>query len=992
MQVNEHQRFLHEVQKSSQGYDVGLYLLEQESTTCQYFGALTLTVVLQQSTFDAALCDRLVSDTLSRIQKFINSGNLEGSMVVIRKLMSNLSLAYMKHHETFNPILSFTHIFTNRIQNLDVLEFTNIILHLPSTHLMIELIFISILIEDISKSTDFNSKLHVAVHEHLYPLLVAMYQFLTYSKTNLELLLDLDYQALRTLHSWMSYLPNINGDARYENVSDLIQFLSLHFDRISDVGPDSLGLVAQTLTTYNEILDLNPNLLTHEQKQDLYATVLGVWGSEFIDTVVFGDQNEDFEEEIAAYIDLVLNILQLNSIRLSKTILDSGTQNILQLALRLTAVDGVPLIDDHISERMLLFWEELANVYQDSSDVFETLFESQQDAQFQVLFEAERRRIFDTVARLYWRKLHLPQTYSEIRAEFNSYRSSVADFFLVVYSLLKSDFYHLMSQFLIQASCDLGTKTDCLFDAEATMFILFKINDDTVYFESQANQLAPHAAEIFNSGFLEKFLPLIADSSANLTVISTLVQFCASNVFYFKTPEGSKHLGSALNIVFPLLLNSQNSAIALLASKTALRLCDECSELLLDFLPNLEAVVVSMLKNPEMDDLIRLRMFNAYSVIARSVKDVEQHSKILHGVVLAIAEAAGSVIRSLVPSEGLPEAKEEYLSSLLLCLVNVAKGSSLSDDAIDEMLEQEQETHREFWKKDPFAIKQLVFSIVQEFSLTNSALAQHTILVERCTLVLKAGLGEKLGGGFDVGNEAILHYAMALMDMTTNANTVPFIFGLVECLVSAEHSNLDLDLMQQLVQKTFTNKLSFLKTDPDMIKSAIDLFSKILECRPAIVLYTEIFQSTVIGFAVEGLAADELFVVKSILRFWSSILSLRRGTSEDHTECQAIFARMNLVEVVTAQLIASFVKTARSNLEYYYSIFRSLIGKYPVQFKNSLSRVLNNEALIAKVGAKELELFVHKLMVTRGRRTANDVLKMFWLAVNGLVEYNSQRM
>ncbi|GEQ67869.1 hypothetical protein JCM33374_g1535 [Metschnikowia sp. JCM 33374] len=1006
-QVHETQRFLQDVQKSPEGYDVALYLLSLPSTTCQYFGALTLTVVLQSPGFDGPKCEGLVADVLSHLRILtMDSEKTNKNLLVIRKLMSNVSLAYLKHHTTLvNPILAFSRIFApGETGPTDALDFGSLMTQLSPSQLALVLIFLSILIEDIAKSNDFHSSIHLTVHHNLYPLFLTVYDYLTHLKTNQQLSVDLDSQALKTLHSWMSYLPNINGDARYDDIGALVGFLSLHFDEVwaDQDSTDSLDAIKQTLIIFNEILELNPNLLSHDQKQALYATVLGTWGTKFIDTVIFGNHDDEFQEEVTAYIDLVLTILQLNSIRLSKTILEPSTRSILETALRLTAIEGTPYVDESISERMLLFWEEFASVYEDSNDVFETLFEAQKDPNFQASFEAEKRRLFDSVARIYWCKLHLPdpQTYLQIRAEFNAYRSSVADFFLVVYSLLKTEFYSSMSESLIQTSFEIttgantSTSTNHLLDVEATMYLLFKINDDTVYFESQANQLAPFAADVFASGFLTKFDTPTTEDPVYRAVIATLIQFLSSNVFYFKTPEGSKHLGAVFNIIFPLLLNGHHETLALLASKTAMRICEECSEHLVTFLPDLETVVVGMLNNPEMDSLIRSRMFNAYSVIARSIENIDEHSKILHGMVAAIANAASAVIRTLGNStaENLSEPQEEYLSSLLSCLVNVAKGSSLSDDAMDEMSEQDQAIYREFWIRDPYSIKQIVLSIVQEFSLTNPALAQKPIFVEKCTLILKAGLGERLGGGFDVGNDAILHYVMALMDITTNTNTVPFIFGLVECLVNVEHQHLDPSLMQQVVQSIFTNKLEFLKQDPDMIKSAIDLFAKVLECKPSLIIYSEVFRSTILQFAVEGLAANESFVVKSISKFWTSLLSMRRGTSDDHMECERIFTSLHLVEVVTSELVLSFVKTARSNLEYYYTVFRSLIGKFPVPFKNCLSSTLNNEAFTQKVGSKELELFVHKLMVTRGRRTANDVLKSLWLAINGFVEYNTQRI
>ncbi|KAJ8137855.1 hypothetical protein OY671_008932, partial [Metschnikowia pulcherrima] len=239
------------------------------------------------------------------------------------------------------------------------------------------------------------------------------------------------------------------------------------------------------------------------------------------------------------------------------------TQSILGLAIRLTAAEGVPFVDESISERMLIFWEEFASVYQDSEDVFDALFETQADPNFQTAFEGEKRRVFDTVAGIYWSKLHLPesQMYEQIRSEFNAYRSNVADFFLVVYSLLKSDFYRSMSESLIQAFAE--SNLDSVLDVEATMYILHKINDDAVYFESQALSLAPFASQIFESGLLSKFKTFKADDSTNSTMLATLVQFCSSNVFYFKTDNGSKHLGDVLEIVFPLVLSNEHTALAL---------------------------------------------------------------------------------------------------------------------------------------------------------------------------------------------------------------------------------------------------------------------------------------------------------------------------------------------------------------------------------------------------------------------------------------------
>lgn len=109
--------------------------------------------------------------------------------------------------------------------------------------------------------------------------------------------------------------------------------------------------------------------------------------------ILLTDSRFEHEDLVNAFVDLALYVLQHNMIRLSKTILEPASQSILQIAMAMTDLDGASFENDQVSERMLEFWEEFINVYIDSGEVFETLFELRDDAEFKRSFEYQRSQI-----------------------------------------------------------------------------------------------------------------------------------------------------------------------------------------------------------------------------------------------------------------------------------------------------------------------------------------------------------------------------------------------------------------------------------------------------------------------------------------------------------------------------------------------------------------------------------------------------------------------
>lgn len=989
-QVNQYQSALQDVQKSPQGADVASYLLQHSSKNCRYFGALTFSVVILNNVFDEGEITQIRNILHSHIQKLVqDESSIPSNMFILRKLFSNLHLLYSKYPHAYRyPIIGFCQALTNLTEPIDTM-----LEKMTLSQLDLLLAFSSTFVEDIFRTNLNVSDMHRLVYEELFPVFVTIYKNLSFLRVNKNLPYALEIHSLKTLSAWMLYISNVNGEVRYESqlVSSLTSYAYEYFTfQFRDDNEEYLSRVHISLRIFGDIFETNPGLLTMDEKQAIVAMLfdLDAWGTQFLQKIVLTEKRHEHEEEVNAYVDLTLTVLQYNMIKISKSILDASTQNIIHIALLLSDLNGAQFEDDFVSERMLEFWEELTNVYIDSDDIFETLFENT-DPQFRESFERRRLEIFRQVCQIYWKKSHIPryEIYTSSKAEFVSYRRAVSDFFLVAYSFLKAGLYKMLCDSLIPSLK--GTSQDAAFiDVEATLFLLYNINDDSVYFESQANILLPFSAMIMQSDLMARLHELNIEEPSNRLPISTFVQYLSSNVFYFQTNEGSIHLGQVFDFIFQIIVSNDHS-LSLLASKTATRLCEKCSRHLIQFLPNLEVIIFEMLKNPSTDGLIRLRMFNAFSVVARTIDDEDQFSKILLGLVTELRRTSEYVLQGIEQCGSLAEVQEEYLVSLLSCLVGVAKGSSLPDELRDTMSDETAELYRIYWQQDPVGIKPTVLSIFRFFLIDNKVVRQNPIIVEKSTLVLKAGFGEELGGPFDFGQDTVLELVETIMNDLRNPNAVPFVFGLIESFINVNFRTLTTALVDRLVDQVFVNNFDFLKSDPDLLKGTIDVFTKFVECKPALIIHSDFFKAMILPCAAEGLHANELFIIKSISKFWTQLLNMKKGNEEDKNLILSLLTNSNWGQSLSRNLIESFLKAPRSNLEPFYSLFRTLIAKFPMNFKLWLLEVVRLESIPKMPTIKERETFVNQLMVTRGRRTANDVLKAFWLKCNGLVEYNS---
>lgn len=169
------------------------------------------------------------------------------------------------------------------------------------------------------------------------------------------------------------------------------------------------------------------------------------------------------------------------------------------------------------------------------------------------------------------------------------------------------------------------------------------------------------------------------------------------------------------------------------------------------------------------------------------------------------------------------------------------------------------------------------------------------------------------------------------------------------------------------------------------------MFATILEKKPSLVIYNQMFASNIVDFGLYGLLAQESLVVRVSLRFWLTLLALKKGSFEDQTAVKDLMVTTNCGQIFVHTLLQSFIDSPRSNLDYYYQVFRNLIAKFAPHFKNWMLIVRPDISVKGERGGLDPRMydnFISKLVLTRGLRTTNEVLKTFWLQVNGLVEFS----
>lgn len=285
-------------------------------------------------------------------------------------------------------------------------------------------------------------------------------------------------------------------------------------------------------------------------------------------------------------------------------------------------------------------------------------------------------------------------------------------------------------------------------------------------------------------------------------------------------------------------------------------------------------------------------------------------------------------------------------------------------------------------------------------------------IVEQVYNLLRSGLSEPIPGPFVIDYFEIIKLIIKVFQYCqTNetSNVDPPIIKFIQLygiLVKSNYTSSTItkitglqvgidDLhMSEVIDVLLFQNFDSITEDTDVLQYIFTLLGDIITCYP-----TELIQNP--GFVrIMEIFIDQIyrncqqrFVVISLSKFASNLIYLRKGKLEDVEFMNHLLVDKNIGEILVLNLMRGFINTSRSLIEFYVDIIRALTSKYGkylrVWIENAFLRI--NEENMTKnakiVDQKVVEGFIKQLLVTRGQRVANRIIKEFWYTVTGMVDY-----
>ncbi|KAK6461056.1 member of the karyopherin-beta family [Scheffersomyces coipomensis] len=1009
--IKQVQEYLQSIQKSSTGYQLGQVLIKQPSKYCRYFGALTFTVFLNTYQ-DSITSDQITSifDELLDYVISLSQESLESNLFIIKKLLSTLSLLFIDHNQTgidndvlINPIQRYFY----KLGNPNI-----IISELNDSQLKLLIYFHTIIVEDIRKRD--NSKLsqtHEIIYKYLFPNLKHIFGLLDSNQHQQQEIHEL---ALDCLFAWFTYIGIAEHGSKVSYTVDpqilqpLIQytFYNLKFDDLEN----RIAIVSKTCTVLSQILEEHPLILN--PYKTLLAQILfeeNSFGSKFLHAILSNkDLIDIYQQEIENFTDLIIAYLNLNLVYIIRNLTNPQVLRILDIAVTLTNFPGRPIEDEKLSDQFLVFWEEFINMFIEDTDVINEIFKEDTVSK-QKYFEI-RNEILINISIIYWKKCHIFS--DKIVPEFRHYRSKVAEVFQLLYSLLNTSIYSTLCKNVIDTLVAFQNtpNQELSLDIEASLFLLFKVTDDLTFYDDESTQiLIPYLEEIFQ----HKVIETIDENFKNNQINITLLNLLSSLPFFFKSRSGEQYITTTFNYLFSIIIEQQQqpqkqqTGVSLISSKTILKICQNSRSKLTQFLPQLENIVVEMIRNIEFDSLIRERLVNSFMSIAQSLKDPLKLGEVVIHLLNQINQQIELVVHNpnqLLTSpdstkEENDQKMEDYTVSLLGCINEIGNATKLPEELEDYLTVEQKYQTESYWNEDTLGVKQAILQSINQLSLNYPPLSLKTLPTEKCCNIFKCGLNEPINGPFKFELAIIFQYLMVKVQ-NCNSGSMSLVYKLVESIIITNGKHVSIPIFESFLSSAFLNKLTFIEQDVDLIKSSLDLFSTVLEKHPSLIVNLPSFQNVVLKFAISSFKFKESYIIRSVIKFWNTLITLKRGQSSEQQLIQDLIVKEHIIDPshplgysLVLSLITSFIDNPRSNTEYFYQLFRVLVAKYPLYIKNWLRVILIHKLVDNSTNDKFnnafVDTFVSKLMLTRGQRQANDVLKSFWLDCNNLVEYKS---
>ncbi|QPG74190.1 hypothetical protein FOA43_001514 [Brettanomyces nanus] len=992
--ISQIQTILQNIQKSDHGLSIADQLLEQPSLNCKFFGALTYTVNLNLQLPGLVSDDKddtltlLTTKLLQQLLVLVSDDSVihHGGMFVIKKMLSNLALVYVSNYKHWKePLTSYMCSIINSramlvpddsslLSDNDITHYlSKIPLELLSTVLMLS----QIIVEEIIKKEVTNAnqvEMHKVVHDYLF----GTTERLLIGLTRLDNPLILS-SWLECFSSWIVYASKAEFDStiRY-NMTPLLKFT---INLMALPTPWQSPVPEKAMDTLIDVLDTNYTFFNVDTRKQLSSLIFGPWSSKFL-----GDMPELADQ----YARLCILFLEPDTVHLALKLNDDANDPNFDFLLRLTDFPGQAVVEETISSDFIDFWMQLSDSLLNDDDRFSLMLKD--DKAKIERFNGKAKSLFIKISQIYWNKIHIPQDVAELEGynnEFRVYRRDVGDLFESIFPIVRTQLYkNLVDNVLMNVN---GSSQPALNDIEASLYLINAVSAD--FSENNVQkEILDEVSQILSSNYLE-LVTAYRDPNKFQHIVYTTIRFVSTIDWFYKSSAGLPYLPQILNFLFDTLVTC--SMYQLISSKAIADICDNSRLSLQDSLPNFKEIIPQMINETTVEPLTRQRIVNSYASIVQGVKDPRIQGQYLHDIFSLLGKRSYEVILSLDSANNDDQDKMmDYLVSLISSVSAIGKGMQLPDSPDEVYTPEELKAVNSYWSQDPLKIHAEILEIVNNLSMLTDKLADNLSVAEEITSIFKSGMTESVGGPFVIDYSVIVEFVVAKFRTLKTTKTYPLLYGLYSNVIKSCHREMNSESVSQTLQIIYLDRLETIRSDPDIIQSVMKLFGTIISTTPSLLVGDSNMLEKVLEFGIEQLQSNERFVLQSLELFWTKLIYLRRGNHQNTMAVRRLFNETKLGNIVIYNVLKYMLLSQRSNLEFFTEILKSLVAKYPMLIKqwllNSFKELNLQRVQSGQKTIKNYELFIKKILITRGTRAANGLIKDFWLEVNGLVDYNKK--
>ncbi|KAI2471692.1 ARM repeat-containing protein [Annulohypoxylon bovei var. microspora] len=974
--ISRIQETLQNLQKSARGWQLADGFLSRPNDNVKFFGALTFTVKLNTE----SLSDEDAVSVLNKLISFLITSLRDGTAGFVVKKLCNTLVTYFIHysHTWSRCIRHLSYSLENRtsvpidgIDDSSPLE--GVVQSLEIENFYAVTWFARFLANEAEK-IDHKSTKYIPLHRRLLDNAGDVAVFLTRGIKPASEQNTRPVDSIGCLLAWLQYGQRIPDQTLIQQLRTLIHPVinCLPHDELYEVAVDLLTFILE---------DWHPFLLS-DHIEALYSVFESAWGRDKYLLLINNDEADEDEAQFGVFMLAFANAQVVEMMDGT----NERAQRFLSSLIGLLVTKGYPGVDNRVFVPALEYMGSFVE------NLLDTLYEADSIHKLQ-WDKPPVWQIMQAVSES-WKKIQYPPIAdynswdSTERVAFSDARKDVADFMQAVYAIIGKQLVSMFAGHLLEAlpksawaeleaaAFCLGALSDCVSDETSCDDILTKVFGSPLF-------------ELLRQG--QDVVPV----RARQTCLSLIERYSD----YFS--NHAEFLPAALNLLFSAVGDKH---LAVTSSKSIYTLCSSCRTLLM---PEADAFLeqYGTLRSHELDSLAEERVVGAIASIIQAMPgDARQASafqRLLKMVGIDVdislqlsSYPEGSLLPpdnpSMVraydlaqrPVEEVPTSDVSLQLAIraLRCLSSIAKGLQSPTEAPVDLETSDGSAQAPANTE----LSQVQVEIMNLLVRLKETFSNNSEIVDVICSILRAGFSETDPGPFVFPPQMVTEFITSRWNnrVATVVNTASVF---LTSLSSGNQKRYVGEVLGQLLPWVFglLYQLSDPDQDPELSQYGLEFAQKVMVKRPEILMsQPSNMLEFLFLFAFKLLNGNEPLPKQAAADFWTTFISL---TTDDQNTQNII---NNAITYLGPKLAESLIqniggKAARSELDKLSDPLKKLVVQH-AHARQWLEAALQDPSFPSdKVSAEDKALFLKKVIMLRGQRSTNQVVRNFWLACRG---------